>query len=140
MERIGRYRYFIMTMIVLMVVVNYIDRGAISYAAKPITGEYHFSDSAWGAMLGYFGYGYMVGALIGGALADRMGPRFVWILFGTLWSIFEVCTAFAGDFGLAVLGGVGPRWVRRRTHPVRVLRGADLLHHQPDHGQLGGPA
>ena len=30
-------------------------------------------------MLGYFGYGYMFGALSGGMLADRFGPRCIWI-------------------------------------------------------------
>ncbi|MCL6517366.1 MFS transporter [Alicyclobacillus sp.] len=101
----GRYRYFIMSMIVLMVTVNYIDRGAISYAAAPIIHEFGFNKEAWGAMLGYFGYGYMFGALIGGALADWRGPKFVWIVFGTLWSVFEGLMAFAGNLGVALAGG-----------------------------------
>lgn len=55
-------------------------------------------------MLGYFGYGYMIGALFGGALADRKGPKFVWILAGLAWSVFEIATAFAGEIGLALFG------------------------------------
>lgn len=99
------YRHFIMGMIVFMTVVNYIDRGAIAYAQKDIIQGFGLNAKSWGEVLGYFGYGYMFGALFGGALADKKGPRFVWLLAGTAWSLFEVGTAFAGQFGLAVLGG-----------------------------------
>ncbi|GAB7386452.1 MFS transporter [Bacillaceae bacterium] len=99
------YRYFIMGMIVFMVVVNYVDRGAISYAQEDIIQAFGFDAAAWGAVLGYFGYGYMFGALIGGALADWKGPKFVWILAGLLWSVFEIGTAFAGQIGMALFGG-----------------------------------
>jgi MFS transporter, ACS family, hexuronate transporter len=50
-----------------------------SYGASHITGEYHLDKGDWGAVLGYFGYGYMFGALSGGMLADRFGPRCIWI-------------------------------------------------------------
>lgn len=99
------YRYFIMGMIVFMVVINYVDRGAISYAQKDIIATYGFDAVSWGAVLGYFGYGYMIGALFGGVLADRKGPKFVWILAGLGWSVFEIGTAFAGEIGLALFGG-----------------------------------
>jgi len=99
------YRYFIMGMIVFMVVVNYVDRGAIAYAQKDIIAAFGFDAASWGAVLGYFGYGYMVGALFGGALADRKGPKFVWILAGLAWSVFEIATAYAGEIGLALFGG-----------------------------------
>lgn len=101
----NNYRHFIMGMIVFMTIVNYIDRGAISYAQKSIIHEFGLNAKTWGDVLGYFGYGYMFGALFGGALSDKKGPRFIWLLAGTLWSIFEISTAFAGQIGLTVLGG-----------------------------------
>lgn len=101
----GKYRYLIMGMIVFITVVNYIDRGAMSYAQASIIGEYGLNPKTWGEILGYFGYGYMFGALFGGALADKKGPKFVWVLAGIAWSIFEMGTAFAGEIGMALLGG-----------------------------------
>jgi MFS transporter, ACS family, hexuronate transporter len=89
----------------LLALVNYIDRGAMSYAASHVTEEYGFDRGAWGSVLGYFGYGYMIGALFGGILSDRFGPRKIWISAGIAWSVFEFSTAWAGDFGLAFLGG-----------------------------------
>ncbi|PHF71723.1 MFS transporter [Priestia aryabhattai] len=101
----GKYRYFIMGMIVFMTVVNYIDRGAISYAQEAIISEFNLNPKTWGGILGYFGYGYMFGALFGGALADKKGPKFVWIVAGMAWSVFEIGTAFAGEIGMALFGG-----------------------------------
>ncbi|KSU81253.1 MFS transporter [Fictibacillus enclensis] len=92
-------------MIVFMTVVNYIDRGAISYAQEAIIGEFGLNPKTWGQILGYFGYGYMFGALFGGMLADKKGPKFVWIVVGIAWSLFEMGTAFAGEIGLALFGG-----------------------------------
>ncbi|OMP66522.1 MFS transporter [Domibacillus epiphyticus] len=99
------YRYKIMLMMVLMVIINYIDRGAISYAQKDIIEEFGFDAIAWGAVLGYFGYGYLFGALFGGILADKKGPKFVWIIIGIGWSVFVIATAFAGEIGMALFGG-----------------------------------
>lgn len=101
----SNYRYVIFAMVVAITVINYVDRGAISYAATPMIEEYGLDKVAWGQVLGYFGYGYMAGALVGGALADRKGPRWVWIWAVLLWSVFEVSMAFAGDIGLAFFGG-----------------------------------
>ncbi|MBO1582865.1 MFS transporter [Bacillus sp. XF8] len=101
----NKYRYFIIFMIVLMTVINYIDRGAMSYAQAAIIKEFHLNPVSWGAILGYFGYGYIFGALFGGVLADKKGPKFMWILAGTSWSIFEIGTIFAGQLGATLFGG-----------------------------------
>jgi MFS transporter, ACS family, hexuronate transporter len=100
-----KFRYSIFLMIVVITMINYIDRGAIAYAADSITHEYALGRVKWGAVLGYFGYGYMFGALLGGALADAWGPKRVWVIAGFAWSFFEGTSAFAGDLGLALFGG-----------------------------------
>lgn len=99
------YRYFIITMIIIMTMINYVDRGAISYAQEDIINEFGFDNIAWGSILGYFGYGYMLGSLFGGVTADKKGPKFVWLIAGTLWSLFEIGMAFAGEIGIALFGG-----------------------------------
>lgn len=104
-ENQTKFRFVIFSSIVVIAMINYIDRGAISYAAADITAEYNLDRAAWGAVLGYFGYGYMFGALIGGALGDRFGAKLVWLIAGVAWSVFEIATAYAGDFGMAALGG-----------------------------------
>ena len=71
----NNYRYFIIFMIILITIINYIDRGALSYAQAEIIKEFNLDPVSWGAILGYFGYGYIFGALFGGALADKKGPN-----------------------------------------------------------------
>lgn len=100
-----RFRYTIFFLVLLVALINYIDRGALSYAGEFIMAEYGFDKKDWGNILGYFGYGYMFGALIGGALGDRWGPRKVWLIAGIAWSIFEISTAWAGEIGMVLLGG-----------------------------------
>lgn len=100
-----RFRFVIIGMLFMMAVVNYVDRGALSYTSEQLIRQYGFSKSEWGAVLGYFGYGYMFGAVLGGTLSDRLGPRKVWIYAGTVWSLFEVATAYAGELGIAMFGG-----------------------------------
>src|SRR5438046_1284476 len=102
---VTHYRFTIFFLIVAIALVNYVDRGEIAYAAGQITGDYGFGRAAWGAVLGYFGYGYMFGALFGGALGDRFGAKRVWIWAGAAWSIFAIAMIWAGDLGVAVLGG-----------------------------------
>ena len=104
-QRATRFRYVIIGMLFMMAVVNYVDRGALSYTSEHLIKQYGFSKSEWGAVLGYFGYGYIFGAVIGGTLSDRLGPRKVWIYAGTIWSLFEIATAYAGDIGMALFGG-----------------------------------
>ncbi|MDP4107213.1 MAG: MFS transporter, partial [Bacillota bacterium] len=76
------YRYKIMMMMVVITIINYIDRGAISYGQGSIIKEFGFNPIAWGAVLGYFGYGYIFGSLLGGIMSDKKGPKFVWITIG----------------------------------------------------------
>ncbi|MBD1380984.1 MFS transporter [Metabacillus arenae] len=92
-------------MLTVITIINYIDRGAIAYAGEFIIEEYGLDLKSWGQILGFFGYGYMLGGLFGGILADKKGAKFLWIIAVTTWSLFEIVTAFAGDIGLTLFGG-----------------------------------
>lgn len=100
-----KYRYIIMIMLTFITIINYIDRGAIAYAQQFIIEEYGLNPKTWGEVLGFFGYGYIFGGLFGGILADKKGPKFVWIISATFWSLFELSMGYAGDIGLAAFGG-----------------------------------
>lgn len=101
----SRYRYTLFSLLFLIALINYIDRGALSFAANAIAAEYHFSKVQLGAVLGYFGFGYLLGSLCGGFLADHIGTKKVWLLAGVLWSLLEIATAWAGELGIALFGG-----------------------------------
>ncbi|WP_075181378.1 MFS transporter [Pantoea sp. 1.19] len=98
-------RYSIFSLLFLIALINYIDRGALSFAATAISNEFHFNKVQLGAVLGYFGFGYLFGSLCGGFLADRLGTKKVWLAAGILWSLLEIATAWAGELGAALFGG-----------------------------------
>lgn len=99
------YRYNIFFLVLLLALINYIDRGALSYSGIFIIDEYGLDKKSWGEVLGFFGYGYMFGALLGGMLSDKFGPKRVWLFAGIAWSVFEILTAWAGDIGMMFFGG-----------------------------------
>lgn len=91
-------------MLTFITMVNYIDRGAIAYAQSFIIKEYGFDPKEWGAILGYFGYGYMIGSLLGGIFQIRAEICMDRSSNGLVY--FEIATAFAGEIGIAVLEGL----------------------------------
>lgn len=99
-----KYRYSIFMLLFTLILINYIDRGALPFAINDIAVEYALSKVQIGAVLGYFGFGYLIGALIGGGLADRFGTKRVWLFFGLAWSVIEILTAWAGNIGTFFFG------------------------------------
>ncbi|MFU9138652.1 MFS transporter [Erwinia tasmaniensis] len=137
---VSRYRYSIFAMLFFIALINYIDRGALSFAANAISTEYHLSKVQLGAVLSYFGFGYLLGSLCGGFLADRLGTRRVWLMAGVAWSLLEVATAWAGDVGLALFGGsaiIGFAVMRvlfgLAEGPAYALMNKAIAHWAPDH-------
>lgn len=101
----GKYRYFLMMMITFITIINYVDRSIMAYAQEYIINEYGLNAKSWGHVLGFFGYGYIFGGFFGGLLADKKGPKFVWMLSAVTWSIFALGMGVSGDIGIAVFGG-----------------------------------
>lgn len=99
------FRYLIIGLVLAIMTINYVDRGVLAYASQDIIAEFGLSTIEWGSILGFFGYGYVVGGLVGGFLNDKYGPRVMWIGSATLWSVCVALTAFAGNIGVLLFGG-----------------------------------
>ena len=110
----SQYRWLTLALIVVLIVINYIDRSAIAYAIDPLTKAFGISKSQYGLISSAFSIGYMVFALLSGPLVDRFGARKVLMAGVAVWSVITVITPVAGSFaGLfaarVVLGaGEGP--------------------------------
>ena len=57
-----RFRFVVVGLLFMIATVNYVDRGALSFASEHIIGAFGFDSAQWGEILGFFGYGYMFGA------------------------------------------------------------------------------
>ncbi|EBA08634.1 MFS transporter [Sagittula stellata] len=97
---ISHYRWVVVALLFAIVVINYIDRSAISYAIDPISKELSLTASQKGLILGAFGVGYMFTTFIGGVLTDRFGPRIILTVAVILWAVSSALTAVASSFFL----------------------------------------
>lgn len=92
------FRWATVTLIVVLVVINYIDRSAISYAVDPLSEEFGISPAGYGVISGAFSIGYMIFAFLSGPLVDKYGPRRL-LLFGmVIWSVATAVTPASGGF------------------------------------------
>jgi sugar phosphate permease len=92
------FRWMTIAMIVVLVIINYIDRSAISYAVEPLSQEFGISKAQYGVIGGAFSIGYLVFALLSGPLVDRYGPRKVLLVAMVIWSVATAITPLSGGF------------------------------------------
>jgi ACS family hexuronate transporter-like MFS transporter len=84
--------------------INYIDRAALSIIAPIVSKDLSLSPSELGIVFSAFFVGYSIFCFIGGYFSDRIGPKRVFIIAVTVWSVFCALTsAVAGFFSLLVI-------------------------------------
>jgi ACS family tartrate transporter-like MFS transporter len=80
--------------IVLLYVVNYIDRANISFTRSPMQADLHLSDSQYGFAAGIFFFGYVLFELPSNMALHRIGAR-RWIARIIIsWGIVAACMTF----------------------------------------------
>ena len=102
-------RWRIFAIVFLMVVVNLIDRVALSIAMPTISKEFQLSPTMQGVILSSFFWSYAALQMPGGWLIDRFGPRLLISGATVLWGLFQSLAAFAtgGVFLLLTRVGLG---------------------------------
>ena len=81
-------RYVVLAALWGFLVVNYLDRVAISYAGPAIMHSLRLGPDQFGIVLSSFALGYVLSQLPGGLMADRWGARPLLIAAPVLWAIF----------------------------------------------------
>ncbi len=102
------YRWRIILVLFVMAVALYVDRVNISVAAPALAQEFNLSPAALGTVLSVFLFGYAIGLIPGGYLADRVGPRRLLTIAGLLWGISTAavaCLPYASKAALMALVG-----------------------------------
>jgi ACS family glucarate transporter-like MFS transporter len=92
-------RGWIALLIFLAVIINYIDRIALSIAAKPIVSEFGFSPVQMGYLFSGFLWTYVVCLIPLGLLVERVGAKRMVGGGIAIWSAATAFTALAGGFG-----------------------------------------
>lgn len=100
----SRKRFFIMVLLFITVVINYLDRSNLSIAAPALTSELAIDPIHVGLVFSAFGWTYAAMQIPGGWLVDRVPPRILYSVALLLWSVATVMLGFVGSFiGLFVL-------------------------------------
>lgn len=83
-----RRQRLILVSLWLLLLANYLDRMAISFAGPAIMKSLSMNPRDFGVVLSSFGVGFLLAQIPGGLLSDRMGARPVFVIGALLWALF----------------------------------------------------
>jgi MFS transporter, ACS family, hexuronate transporter len=97
-EKIGRYRWVIVTLLFLAMVINYVDRQTIGFLKHDLSLEFGWSEKDYANLVFYFQLSYAVAYLVWGKIMDKIGARWGFGIAFLIWQIAHI--AHAGARGL----------------------------------------
>jgi len=97
----ARLRWFIIALLFVGGAISYLDRAALSIAAPLIAKDFQLDPGQLGIVFSSFFVGYALFCFVGGLASDRIGPKNVFTLAMTVWSVF--CGLTAATVGIASL-------------------------------------
>ncbi|ROL70773.1 MFS transporter [Pseudomonas vranovensis] len=111
MNALKKYQRITVVFLLLIGIVNYLDRSALSIANTSIQKDMMISPSQMGILLSAFSIAYAFAQLPMGLIIDRLGSKIALGASLLAWSVaqsaFGLVNSFAGFMGLRVLLGIG---------------------------------
>lgn len=106
MATVARLRWWIVGLVCVGTIINYIDRNALGVLAPHLTEELDLSTQEYSWIVAAFQVAYTVMQPICGAILDAVGLKAAFAFFAVAWSIAGMGHAFAsGWMSLAALRG-----------------------------------
>jgi ACS family D-galactonate transporter-like MFS transporter len=147
MQRFLKVRYLVLGVMCLMYFIAYVDRVNISVAGPLLKEEMGLTPTQLGLVFSAFAYPYAAMQILGGWLADKLGPRLVLTVLSLIWAVATILSGLA--WGLTSLivfrfllgigeGGAFPTATRAFTYwmPVQERGFAQGITHS--FARLGG--
>lgn len=107
MRRIPHLRWWIVGLICLGTIANYLARNSLGVLAPELKSTLSMTTKQYSYVVGAFQLAYTVAQPIAGAIVDRVGLRAGFALFGVAWSAANMLHALAaGWMGLAFYRGL----------------------------------
>ena len=105
----SRIRWFMVVLLFVTTVINYVDRSSISIAGPAIRQDLHLTPVELGFIFSAFAWAYSPLQIPGSLLVDRIAPRFLYTGVIFFWSLCSTLlgfvSSFAGIFGLRLALG-----------------------------------
>ena len=91
----ARLRWFIIILLFIGGGISYLDRAALSIAAPMIAHDLALDPARLGIVFSSFFFGYALFCFVGGYASDKIGPKNVFSIAMSVWSVFCGLTAAA---------------------------------------------
>jgi ACS family hexuronate transporter-like MFS transporter len=95
MKRIPQLRWWIVGLVFLASILNYIDRQALSILAPTVQRELGLANEDYAMIVNLFLVAYTISYVVSGRIVDKLGVRVSFALFVGWWSIANLLTAFS---------------------------------------------
>jgi ACS family hexuronate transporter-like MFS transporter len=96
-------RYWILALLFLSTLINYVDRQVLSNLKSELSEQFHWSDRTYAHIVMAFQIAYAAGMSLSGLLMDRLGTRRGFAITITLWSVAACAHAVArGVFSFGI--------------------------------------
>ena len=103
--KMSNFRWVICALLFLATTVNYMDRQVLSLTWKDfISPEFHWNDSDYGTITGWFSIFYAVANLFAGKFVDWMGTKKGYLIAIFVWSTGAVMHAGCGWVAMQIEG------------------------------------
>jgi len=102
-NKIGRYRWTICSLVFYATTINYLDRQVISLLKPTLEEQFQWTESDYSNIVVAFQFAYAIGMVGAGRVIDKIGTRLGYALTLTLWSIASILHALAtGAFSFSI--------------------------------------
>ena len=91
----GKLRFWIVGLVAIATIINYIDRGALGFLWPEISKELELDEYDYAIILNVFTFAYAFGQSIFGKIFDWIGVRLGFVLSIVVWSAATILHAFA---------------------------------------------
>jgi ACS family hexuronate transporter-like MFS transporter len=91
----SHYRWVICALLFFATTINYVDRSVFNVLEPELEKVVGWTDTEFGDINSYFNLAYALGFLFAGWVIDRIGVRWGYAIFLTLWSIAAAAHALA---------------------------------------------
>lgn len=106
-QKIGNYRWVILSLVFFATTINYLDRQVISLLKPFLETEFHWNESDYANIVLIFQLCYALGMLGAGWLVDKIGTKLGYALSLFGWSIAAIMHAAAkSTFGFGIWRGL----------------------------------
>jgi len=95
--KLTKTRWFMLSLLMLIMVVNYLDRGNLAIAAPVMQKELGIDAATMGILFSAFAWSYAFCIPFAGALLDKIGPRIMFTIGIVGWSFATFIIGFASN-------------------------------------------